>query len=135
MKKYFLISVLLLLASSLQAQDLQSELTSLSNAWEVAFENGDATALAATYAEEVELVQEDGSVQTATQEQIEARWAKNFATLRGSLELGSDQIFTPLDNGRARAQGSFTQTMTNIETGESTTFEGYYDHQVVQVDG
>ena len=135
MKNLSFLIVLLLSTLSLSAQEFHQEIIALGNTWEAAFESGDAPALAATYADEVEMVQDDGSVQVATRDQIAARWAKTFATMRGTLELGSDQIITLLDNGRARAQGSFTQTMTNQETGESQTFEGYYDHQAVQVDG
>jgi len=135
MKTFSFFIALILSTLSLQAQEFHQEVIALGNAWEAAYESGDAKALAATYADEVELVQEDGSVDIATRDQIAARWAKSFATMSGTLELNSDQIITQLDNGRARMQGSFTQTVTNKETGESSTFEGYYDHQAVQVDG
>jgi uncharacterized protein (TIGR02246 family) len=128
-------AILLLSTLSLQAQELHQEIDALAATWKAAFESSDATALAAIYADEVAFVQDDGSVQVATREQVAASWTETFATMSGTIELGSDDIITLLPDGKARAQGSFTQTMTNLETGESNTFEGYYDHQAVQVDG
>ena len=135
MKNLSFLFVLLLSVLSLSAQEFHADVNALGDAWVMAFERGDAAALAATYADEVEIVNDDGSVRTATRAEIEANWQKTFAAYTGSIELGSDQIITQTDDGKARAQGSFTQTMTNQKTGESNTFEGYYDHQAVQVDG
>ena len=135
MKILSFLTILLLSALSLQAQDFHAEITALGEAWEAAFERGDAAALAATYADEVTFVNDDGSVRTATRAEIEANWAKAFEARSGSIELGSDDIITQTDDGKARMQGSFTQTMTDKETGESSTFKGYYDHQAVKVGG
>ncbi len=135
MKILSFLTILLLSAFSLQAQDFHADINALGDAWVAAFERGDAAALAATYADEVAFVNDDGSVSTATRAEIEANWQKTFKTHTGSIELGSDDIITRTDDGKARMQGSFTQTMTNKETGESSTFAGYYDHQAVLVDG
>jgi uncharacterized protein (TIGR02246 family) len=135
MKILSFLTILLLSALSGQAQDFHADVNALGDAWVAAFERGDAAALAATYADEVELINDDGSVRTATRAEIEASWQKTFAAYTGSIELGSDDIVTRTDDGKARAQGSFTQTMTDKQTGKSSTFDGYYDHQAVQVDG
>ncbi|HMO40471.1 MAG TPA: nuclear transport factor 2 family protein [Saprospiraceae bacterium] len=126
---------MLLTSVGIQAQDLNAEMTALGNAWKAAYERGDAAALAAVYAERVELVNDDGSVSTATRAEVEADWAKTFAAQTGTIEFADDLVSTLLSDGKANTKGNFTQTMTDKETGESTTFKGRYEHQAVKVDG
>ena len=119
----------------MQAQDISTEIAALGNAWKAALERGDAAALAALHAEKVEFVNADGSVGTATRAEVEADWAKTLAGQTGTLEFADDMAVTLLSDGKASTKGSFTQTMTNKETGESNTFKGSYEHQAVKVDG
>jgi len=135
MKNFILLTALLLTAVSMQAQDIDAEIAALGNAWEAAYERGDAAALAAVYAGKVEFVNEDGSVSTATRTDIEADWAKTFAANTGTIEFADDMVATLLSDGKASTKGSFTQTMTNKETGETTTFKGRFHHQALKVDG
>lgn len=135
MKNFILLAAVLLTAFTTQAQDLNAEMVTLGNAWKNAFERGDAAALAATYAERIEFVNDDGSTGTATRAEVEANWAKTFAAQTGTIEFADDLSSSLLADGKASTKGSFTQTMTNKETGESTTFKGSYDHQAVKVDG
>ena len=44
-------------------------------------------------------------------------------------------VATLLSDGKASTKGSFTQTMTSKETGETQTFKGRFEHQAVKVDG
>jgi len=133
MKNFFFILALLFTVSSLQAQDLTSEMTALGDAWKAAFERGDASALAELYAEKVEFVNEDGSVSTVTRADVEANWTRSFAAQTGTIEFADDMVAKLLSDGKANTKGSFTQTMTNKETGESTTFKGRFDHHAVKV--
>jgi uncharacterized protein (TIGR02246 family) len=135
MKNFIFLTAMLLTAVSVQAQDLNAEIAALGSAWKAAFERGNAAALAAVYAEKVDFVNDDGSVSTATRAEVEADWAKTFAGQTGAIEFADDMAVTLLSDGKASTKGSFTQTMTNKETGESTTFKGRYDHQAVKVDG
>lgn len=135
MKNFILLAALLFTAINIQAQDLNAEMTALGNAWKAAFERGDAAALAATYAERIDFVNDDGSVSTATRAEVEADWKKTFAAMAGTIEFADDLSSSLLPDGKASTKGSFTQTMANKETGESTTFKGRYDHQAVKVDG
>lgn len=135
MKNFILLAAVLLTAFSTQAQDLNAEMVTLGNAWKNAFERGDAAALAATYAERIDFVNDDGSTGTATRAEVEANWAKTFAAQTGTIEFADDLSSSLLPDGKASTKGSFTQTMINKETGESTTFKGSYDHQAVKVDG
>jgi uncharacterized protein (TIGR02246 family) len=135
MKNHLILIALFLAVGSLQAQNLTSEMTALGNAWEAAYERGDAAALAAVYAEKVEFVNEDGSISTATRADIEANWAKTFAGNTGTIEFADDMTATLLSDGKASTKGSFTQTMTNKETGETETFRGRFDHHAVKVNG
>lgn len=135
MKNFLLLFAVFAAAINLQAQGLTSEMIALGNAWKAAFERGDASALTAVYAEEVSFVNPDGSVSTATRTDVEASWAKTFAASTGTIEFADDMVATLLSDGKANTKGSFTQTMTNKETGESTTFKGRYDHHAVKVDG
>jgi len=135
MKNYLFLIALFLAAGSLQAQDLASEMTAVGDAWKAAFERSDASALADLYAEKVEFVNEDGSVSTVTRADLEANWTKNFAAQTGTIEFADDMTATLLSEGKANTKGSFTQTMTNKETGETNTFKGLYDHHAVKVDG
>lgn len=135
MKNFILLAAVLLTAFSTQAQDLNAEMVTLGKAWKNAFERGDAAALAATYAERIEFVNDDGSTGTATRAELEANWVKTFAAQTGTIEFADDLSSSLLADGKASTKGSFTQTMTNKETGESTTFKGSYDHQAVKVDG
>ena len=116
--------VLLLSVLSLQAQDLDADVTALGEAWEAALENGDAAAMAATYADEVELVNEDGSVSTLSRAEVQANWVKTFQVYSGSIELNPDVSATLLPDGKVAMTGTFTQTMTNQESGESSTVKG-----------
>ncbi len=135
MKNFILLTVLLLTAVSLQAQDINAEIAALGNAWEAAYERGDAAALAAVHAEKVEIVNADGSVSTASRADIEADWVKTFAANTGTIEFADDMVAILLSDGKASTKGSFTQTMTNKETGETTTFKGRFDHHAVKVNG
>ncbi|KGE89502.1 MAG: SgcJ/EcaC family oxidoreductase [Phaeodactylibacter xiamenensis] len=135
MKNFILLTALLLTAVSMQAQTIDAEIAALGNAWEAAYERGDAAALAAVYAEKVEIVNADGSIRTATRADIEANWAKTFAGNTGTIEFADDMTATLLSDGKASTKGSFTQTMTNKETGETETFRGRFDHHAVKVDG
>jgi uncharacterized protein (TIGR02246 family) len=135
MKSFIFLTALLLAAVSMQAQDISTEIAAVGNAWKNAFERGDAAALAAVYAEKVDFVNDDGSVSTATRAEVEANWAKTLAGQTGTIEFADDMAVTLLSDGKASTKGSFTQTMTNKETGESTTFKGRYEHQAVKVDG
>jgi len=135
MKNHLFLIALFLAAGSLQAQDLASEMTAVGNAWKAAYERGDAAALAAVHAEKVEFVNEDGSVSTTTRADVEASWAKTFAANTGTIEFADDMVATLLSDGKASTKGSFTQTMTNKETGETTTFKGRFDHHAIKVDG
>lgn len=135
MKNVILITALLMAAVTVQAQDLNAEIAAVGNAWKAAFERGDAAALAAVYAEQVDLVNMDGSVVTVTRAEVEADWTKTFEALTGTIEFADDMASTLLSDGKASTKGTFTQTMTNKETGESTTFKGSYEHQAVNVNG
>ena len=135
MKNFLLLITVFAAAINLQAQDLNAEMTAIGTAWEAAYERGDAAALAAVYAEKVEFVNADGSVSTATRADIEANWAKTFAANTGTIEFADDMVATLLSDGKANTKGSFTQTMTNKETGETETFKGRFDHHAVKVDG
>ena len=135
MKNYLFLIALFLAAGNLRAQDLAPEMTALGNAWKAAFERGDAAALTAVYAEKVDFVNEDGSVSTATRADVEASWAKTFAANTGTIEFADDMVATLLSDGKASTKGSFTQTMTSKETGETQTFKGRFEHQAVKVDG
>lgn len=135
MKNFILLTALLLTAVSMQAQTIDAEIAALGNAWEAAYERGDAAALAAVYAEKVEIVNADGSIRTATRADIEANWAKTFAGNTGTIEFADDMTATLLSDGKASTKGSFTQTMTNKETGETEIFRGRFDHHAVKVDG
>ncbi len=135
MKNFILLTALLLTAVSMQAQDIDAEIAALGNAWKAAFERGDAAALAAVHAERVDFVNDDGSVSTVTRAEVEANWARTFAAQTGSIEFADDMVVTLLSDGKASTKGSFTQTMTNKETGETTTFKGRFNHQAVKVDG
>ncbi len=135
MKNFIFLTALLLAAVSVQAQDLNAEIAAVGSAWKAAFERGDAAALAAVYAEKVDFVNDDGSVSTATRAEVEASWVKTFAGQTGTIEFADDMAVTLLSDGKASTKGSFTQTMTNKETGESTIFKGHYEHQAVKVDG
>lgn len=135
MKNFILLAALILAATGVQAQDLNAEMMALGNAWKAAFERGDAAALAATYAERVDFVNDDGSVSTLTRAEVEADWKKTLAAQAGAIEFADDLSSTLLSDGKASTKGSFTQTMTNKETGESATFKGRYNHQAVKVNG
>lgn len=135
MKNFILLSALLMATASVHAQDLKAEIAAVGNAWKAAFERGDAAALAAVYAEQVDLVNNDGSVVTVTRAEVEADWAKTFEGQTGTIEFADDMASTLLSDDKASTKGTFTQTMTNKETGESTTFKGRYEHQAVKVDG
>lgn len=135
MKNFILLSALLMATASVHAQDLKAEIAAVGNAWKAAFERGDAAALAAVYAEQVDLVNNDGSVVTVTRAEVEADWAKTFEDQTGTIEFADDMASTLLSDDKASTKGTFTQTMTNKETGESTTFKGRYEHQAVKVDG
>lgn len=135
MKNFILFFAFISFATGIQAQDLNAEMVALGNAWKAAFERGDAAALAALYAERVEFVNDDGSVSTATRAEVEANWAKTLTAQTGAIEFADDLVSTLLPDGKASTKGSFTQTITDKETGKSTTFKGFYDHQAVKVDG
>lgn len=135
MKNFLLFIAIFAAATNLQAQNLNAEMTALGSTWEAAYERGDPAALAAVYAEKVEFVNADGSVSTATRADIEADWAKTFAGNTGTIEFADDMVATLLSDGKARTKGSFTQTMTNKETGETETFKGRFDHHAVKVNG
>ncbi|MEQ8704458.1 MAG: SgcJ/EcaC family oxidoreductase [Phaeodactylibacter sp.] len=135
MNNFILLTALLLTAVSMQAQTIDTEIAALGSAWEAAYERGDAAALAAVHAEKVEIVNADGSLSTVTRADIEANWAKTFAGNTGTIEFADDMAATLLSDGKANTKGSFTQTMTNKETGETTTFKGHFDHHAVKVDG
>lgn len=136
MKQLIFSIVLLLAAGSAQAQDLSAEMTAVGNEWKAAFERGDATALAALYAEKVEYVNaQDGSVTVRTPAEIQAGFVKTFESQTGSIEFAPGSSATLLPNGRVSFKGEFTQTLINKQTGEKQVFNGSFDHQVVKENG
>ena len=135
MKIISFLTILLLSALSLQAQDLDAEANALGEAWEAAFERGDITAMMANYAEEVEYVTGDGKVVTLSHAEVEANWEKTFQSMSGSIQFGDDISATLLPDGKVAMTGTFTQTMTNPESGESSTFKGTFHNQAIRADG
>lgn len=136
MKTLSFLTLLLLSVLSLSAQDLEAEVTALGEAWAAALENGDAEAMAATYADQVEYVLEDGSVRTLSRAEIKANWEKSFQSGgNASVEFGEDVSATLLPDGKVAMTGTFTQTMTNPESGESSTFKGTFHNQAIRADG
>ena len=133
MKNFILLTALLLTAVSIKAQTIDAEIAALGNAWEAAYVRGDAAALAAVYAEKVEFVNADGRISTATRADIKANWAKTFAANTGTIEFADDMTATLLSDGKVNTKGSFTQTMTNKETGETKTFKSRFDNHAVKV--
>ncbi len=135
MKNLFFIATFLFATFSLQAQDLNAEHTKLRNAFKAAYESGDATALAALYAEKVDMVSaKDGSVKTYTRAEIEANDKKTFEAKTGSIEFGTGTA-TLLANGKLNMKSEFTQTITDKKTGEKRVINANYDHQAVKEGG
>jgi ketosteroid isomerase-like protein len=119
-----------------QAQDLNAEMMALANNWKAALERGDATAIAALYAEKVVFVNsENGSEETATRAEVEADMKKTLEAKTGTLELAPGSTATLLPDGKVNIKGEFTQTMTDKKTGEKQVFNGLFDHQVVKENG
>lgn len=136
MKHLMFISAFLCAALSMQAQDLQSSMDALATAWKAAYERSDASALAALYAAQVEFVNaQDGSITLRTRAEVEANWKKTFAAQRGIIEFAPGSTSILLADGKASMKGEFTQTTTNLQTGEQKVFNGIYDHQAVKEDG
>ena len=123
MKTFVCLAALLWGAISLQAQDLKTELTALRDAWGTALERGDATALAANYVDEIEFVNDDGSVSVATRANVKADWKKNLAVAKGEVEFSDEVTVTRLSEDKAVIQNSAVQTMTSKETGEARSEE------------
>lgn len=136
MKNLLLIAALLCAALSTRAQDATAEMLALGNAWKAAYEQGDAAAVAAYYAENVTYVKaEDGSTSTRTRAAVEASLKKNFETMSGTIEFAPNCVGTLLPDGKARFTGDFTQTMTDKTTGKAEVFNGTFDHQAVKENG
>jgi ketosteroid isomerase-like protein len=139
MKNILFFAVLIctaLTAPRLSAQDLNTEMTALGNAWKAALERGDATAIAALYSEKVIYVNsKDGSETTRTRAEIEADMKKTLEAKTGTLEFAPGSTSTLLPDGKASIKGEFTQTMTDKKTGEKQVFNGIFDHQTVKENG
>jgi ketosteroid isomerase-like protein len=135
MKTLSFFIVLWLSVLGLSAQDLDAEATALGDAWEAAFERGDVSAMMANYADQVEYVAEDGSVRALSHAEVKANWEKTFQAYSGSIELNPDVTTTLLSDGKVAMTGTFTQTMTEKESGKTSTFKGSFHHQVIRADG
>lgn len=135
MKNLLFFSLLLLVAMGTQAQDIQTDMTALGNAWKAAYERSDATALAALYAEKVDFVNADGSVTTRTRAEVEANWKQTFAAQSGIIEFMPGMESTALPDGKVSMKGGFIQTVTKKHDGGSTAFKGQFDHHAVKENG
>ncbi|MDX2284431.1 MAG: DUF4440 domain-containing protein [Bacteroidia bacterium] len=136
MKPFVFLAALLCAAFSTRAQSLQADMTALANAWKAAYERGDAAALAALYAGQVEFVNaQDGSIVTRTRAEVEANFRKTFESQTGTIEFVPGNTSALLPDGKASLEGEFTQTTTSRSTGEKKVFHGIYAHQAVQEGG
>jgi hypothetical protein len=115
-----------LTSNRLAAQNLNAEMTALANAWKATFERGDATAVAALYAEKVVFVNsKDGSEETATRADVEADMKKTLEAYTGTFVLAPGSTATLLPDGKVSIKGEFTQTMTDkkrVKNKYSTAF-------------
>lgn len=136
MKNFFFIAAFLFAAFSIQAQDLNTEMMTVANAWKAALERGDAAAIATFYTEKVDYVSaKDGSITTRTRSEIEADMKKTLEAKTGTLEFAPGSTATLLPDGKVSFKGEFTQTMTDKKTGEKQVFNGTFDHQAVKEGG
>lgn len=121
-------------STPLVAQNIEQELSDLSQQWQAAYNRADATALASMYADKVISHHDDGSDITISKSDIEADFANAFKENTLHTEITLMRMMAQV-GGKVKIFGTFANTGSNKKTGEAFSQSGKYEHVVVQENG
>lgn len=114
--------------------DLTNQMTAFTKSWQDAYNKGDNAALKAMYANDVMMVNSDGTTTRMTRDQIGENFSTDFGKYKTQTEVKyGNAVLQP--DGTVRLTGTYTTTHLDNKTGVKKTETGNYDHILVNKDG